>query len=125
MVLNTHSRLVRWAYFFGSVWEHDTTTLCQFFWRAFVFVPLGWLVIVAFFGFVIFSAGWFLLSYPKAFLLSMLLVIAPIAILWTSSYLLNLRDQLIVKRVRDSIFVQGLVALKGKLCPIIYFEEGG
>ena len=125
MILNPRSRLVRWAYLFSDVWEHETTTLCRFFWRAFVFIPLVWLSIVGGCGVVLVSAGMLLLSYPKAFLLGVLLVASITAILWTSSYLLNLHDRLIVKRVRDSIFAQGLMALKKKFCPIIYFEEGG
>ena len=121
MILNPRSRLVRWAYFFDDYTTWNSTTLFRFFWRAFVFLSLSWWCIFALCCMVVFSAGMLLFTYPKALFAGLLIIIATFAGLW---YLIHHRHRLIPKRIHESVFAQGLVALKRKLCPIIYFEEG-
>ena len=90
-----------------------------------MFVPLAWLLIIAAVGGVFFIIGKLLLEEPWAILLGMLTALAISAAFTGLIYLITHRHKLIPKRIQESVFAQGLVALKGKICPIIYFEENG
>ena len=121
MILNSRSRLTRWAYYFLDD-RPASTTLCRFFWLAFVSVPLVWLCIITVVGSLIYIMGVSLSKNPWAIVAALSLVLSAVAVFFGLVYLISHRHRLIPKRVRESVFAQGLVALKGRLCPIVYFE---
>ena len=132
MNLNPNSKLVRWAYFFssynntpGTYFGPRSTTLCAFFWRAFVFVPLAWLFI---FGLV----GAVLLAIWKTPLIT--LVYVGVLILWLVFLaILSIIFREIARFVRKGstisssstlgVAAAGVRSIKQKFCPIIRFEN--
>lgn len=125
MELKRNSRLVKWAYKFSDFGPPDSTTLCRFFWRAFVFMPLVWLFIVGSVGLVVGGIGvliWQnLLTTVKVagFLLSLVAVVGFVAYHvyyteWT---------EVTLNSINRSTFVQGVKAVKSKFCPIIYITR--
>lgn len=155
MKLRANSRLVRWAYSMFAFRLYDAyicradgrrewlgftkipphTTLCRFFWRAFVFVPLFWGVIVSACGavlwFLVEMADWQRVLTTAAQLT--LLIIGIVAVIYLIkrynrqiSVVLNpLSDKVecIQDTVTQSVFWQGVKTLRGKLCPLITIER--
>lgn len=122
MVLASRSRLVRWAYYLNDFGPPAQTSLCAFFWRAFVFMPLFWLLMT----FVVFSILFVICSvvYRNPGTFTALVLIGAIIIL-------ALRKSRTISRAVDNslycleqtVFWQGVKTVKGKFCPIIYFRE--
>lgn len=137
MVLSRRSRLARFAYFgpFGPMPRQ--TSLCAFFWRTFVFVPIFCAVVAALVGTLAVLIAGVVWNHRRlwpyaAFFVSLIVVISlsiiyedeieawherhprfgvPTPLFSAGTHALD--------AVRDSFFVQGLKTLKGKLCPII------
>lgn len=131
MKMNKDSRLYRWTYFLTYRYERPTqTTLCRFFWRAFVFMPLFWGAIVG--GL---SASLFLLaklSWLTKGIFPAILATAFLVYWLLNHYSRTVRDgarsfgykvEDVVEKVLKSVFWQGVKAVKGKFCPIIRFES--
>lgn len=144
MELNPKSRLVRFAYFFtpgdnhpNHTWGPKQTTLCAFFWRAFVLVPLAWLIIATWVGIAIFET----IKHP----LQALVVVMGAVILIGSTALIGIiqehfrkrkeleREQKLLDYVNGvqrptpdptafRVFLWWLKAKKRKFCPIIEFK---
>jgi hypothetical protein len=132
MILDHTSRLVRWTYvlnhsrryYTDGVWRRapHTTTLCRFFWRAFVLMPILWSSIL--FGFVHVSVlMWehlhqsFVVLSLIAAAIAMVLIIAGIGS--TIRYAVRKGTLPSMASIANSTFVQGLKAIKRKVCPII------
>lgn len=123
MVMNPKSKLARLAYWFAEDGPPPMTTLCAFFWRSFLCVPLAWAVIAATAGSLVFLVGLLAIEAPGAFfglVVGLLLFWFSFATL-KNSYRRTLQDM--YERITDSTFAQGVKAIKGKVCPIIYFRE--
>lgn len=138
MTLDRNSLLVRFAYsvFSSKEWHGNffsriplRTTLCAFFWRAFVLVPLTWLCIgcgLAFFvtaAFRVAKEYWHLELMVAALAISLTPVIF-IVIAVVHEYAENEEyvDNLFY-RLENSVFVQGAKSVKSKFCPIIEFTK--
>lgn len=124
--LKRDSRLARWAYFFDdSTLQPDgrfnkvppSTTLCALFWRAFVFVPLGVAVLVALLIFVLSAISHVIFTYPLRTLITLLCIAVIALFIRLVATLVSAKD-----RFADTLFVQGVKAVKGKFCPIIKFD---
>lgn len=134
MKLSRKSRLVKWAYlmppFEGPPYR---TSLCAFFWRAFVFVPLFWLSLVIIAGRLLFLYGKY---WRYSISVTVVVALVVFAIITACNAAERRRDAraeenwqrrraglepLPVRRYRlaDSVFWQGLKAVKGKVCPLI------
>ena len=135
--LSEQSKLVRWTYFLRDLNYNSSasiyskipaqTTLCRFFWRCFVFMPLFWCLPLAFLtlvGMVIYMA------YLDFGLLKMLLfsgaVTGGVALLFGSLYTARAVSRAssikaFKANIANSTFVQGLKAIKSKVCPILRF----
>jgi hypothetical protein len=100
MVLNKNSRLVRWTYLVIGDHVPVRTSLCMFFWRAFLITPI----------IVILVGVLFILASPG-------LVIA-----WCFERFFKRSSSKVINRIKNSVFVQGAATIKGKVCPIITFE---
>ena len=95
------------------------TSLCRFFWRSFLLVPILWVpmtivkLLMLVVGFVIGLAGFFpalpFLSASGAGI---------------SNFLDRTGDAICagVDAVRESTFVRGIKAIKGRVCPVIEFK---
>lgn len=108
MTLNRGSKLVRFAYYFADYGVPSQTSLCRFFWRAFVFVPLFWLLISTFISIVIFALYATTIA-TKGLLPLVLFGITGIV------YLLSTYSDVI----KNSVFIQGIKAMLEPYCPII------
>lgn len=92
------------------------TSLCRFFWRAFLIVPLVSVPVVICYGVV--AAGGLIgglisgIPFPKTNL-------------GVGKYLDKAADGIsnVVGAVLDSVFIKGLKAIKARVCPIITFED--
>ena len=126
MILNPKGKLVRWAYSFSEWGPPSATTLCAFFWRAFFFIPLAWTVIAGLVGGSLWLLGVF--AYHLPWLSLGIITVGVIAYFFSPrfknvSYKLEEKFDALEDTVRNSTFGQGVKAIKGKVCPIIYFEE--
>ena len=158
MILKQQSRLVRWTYFLRKTRKVDqystdghytgyelqkypiSTTLCRLFWRAFVFMPLFWLVVAVAIGWPTYELAKFVLNNTMAFLTALLMGVALFACItggialcgtyWNSIDRALLRGgraianglDHTVDAIEESVFWQGLKALKSKMCPIIRID---
>lgn len=124
MTLNLRSRLVRWTYYLTSKYDMpDTTTLCGFFWRAFVFMPLFWMLVVGGFGTILVAIVLHIILHPWQALNILGVAVLLVGVFLFGAWLYNVEwMEVTPAAVRDSVFVQGLKTLKGKMCPIIYFK---
>lgn len=135
MQLSEQSRLVRWTYFLRDRYYNPNTgkyskapaqtTLCRFFWRCFVFMPLFWVIVPGFpltiIGLAIHDFGiWNVLKFVVT-TLSVLLAIIGAVVVYNANWSKGIRAS-IRHATTDSVFVQGVKAVKGKLCPIITFR---
>ena len=129
MKLSRQSRLVRFAYFFSDFGPPNCTTLCAFFWRAFVLTPLVW------FG-VIFVLGVLIFHFAKFYYISVPVTVTAVAMFfavarWVDGSKRKRREReyarergeqvppTVRERIADSVFWQGLKTVKGKVCPLI------
>lgn len=140
MTLRRTSRLVRWAYWMEIEKIPPQTTLCAFFWRAFLFAPLFALCITVTIGNMLFWIGkgvlWLILYFnltallhfiggTVAVLLSMALLVGVVfALVFSAEWVgrrpvIEQRRESMKQRVRNSVFVQGAKSIKGKFCPLI------
>lgn len=123
MELSPSSRLVRFAYFFKSYGPPTSTTLCAFFWRAFVIIPLIWTLIVVGAGSILYGLGRGTWLHPYIMLVSVLTIGLVILIAF---YVDDKEDPFhvfrAIDRVEASTFYQGLKALKSKVCPVIWIR---
>lgn len=143
MELKRDGKLARWAYFFDQSGYRDgdyfgnvphQTSLCALFWRAFVGVPLLMLVHLFIVVTILFLIGMAVWHYwhTIAWVAAALLIAALLTLLisWVLHRTLDATPgdaaEILVERIADSVFVQGLKAVKGKMCPIIKFtsDEG-
>lgn len=132
MNLNPNSKLVRWAYFFssynntpGTYFGPRSTTLCAFFWRAFVIVPLVWLLLLSLMGAVL----WVTWQTPMVVALYVGVIVLWF-ILWA---ILSIIIGAITRFVRKGstisssstlgVAAAGVRSIKQKFCPIIRFEN--
>lgn len=148
MKLNKSGKLYRWTYFLSSKEFHhgtshfdlnlnqyiqdtpsyyskgpDQTSLCSFFWRCFVWMPLFWLIVLT--TIVMFSYAVGALTWRTRGILPLL-----VGIVVGTLYLIERKKKVIGYWVEDtgdrlgeSVFVQGLMTIKGKFCPLIRFED--
>lgn len=136
MVLNSKSWLVRWAYsLYGPAPEErygpPTTTLCAFFWRAFVFVPLTWAAIVGLICLILYSFYMELMimaSIVGAIIVPFLLLIdGDLLTGWFDKWRWDKWEEDNLNRQRQpsvlNVFLDGIVAFKSKFCLIIYFKS--
>lgn len=120
MTLNSDSRLVRFAY----SWPPDSyvpvkTTLCRFFWRTFVFMPLAYAIMI---GLPVTMTLMFAYETPKAFLTIVLGLIWSVVLISSNADVIENRFEAIRDRVAPTVFWQGVKSLKSKVCPIIRFD---
>lgn len=134
MQLYPKSKLVRWTYLLRERkydWDdHVTrkypkqTTLCRFFWRAFVFMPLFWLGITGVFGFILVMTYKVFIEDPWSFLLGVGIVVGILGGLLLVAVICSTEWRKVTpKAIRESVFVQGVKSVKDKFCPVIRFEE--
>lgn len=166
MELRADSKLVKWAYFFGrkrqinwrvsrtdqwgtydgyeytDVRYPKSTTLCRFFWRAFVFMPIFWLVVGGGASILLWKLLLLILANLPMFLSIVLCAALTMASIFLAhrfgpDYILRpageaaekafdaTRDRVnrTVDRIEESVFWQGLMALKSKICPIITIKS--
>lgn len=141
MTLNPNSPLVKWTYFLRETETHykytgegieveqarvpRVTTLCRFFWRAFVFMPLFWLLISSAVLGLVYGVLYFAWTYTTV---ALSVVLGTVALglflfyLQKHSSKIDLITSNACDLVMESTFVQGLKTVKGKFCPIITFE---
>lgn len=138
MTLAKESRLVRWAY-----WMEDDkkvperTTLCAFFWRAFFYSPLivvAALVCVACLVVMLGRVAWWLIWYfnlvelakfVRLMIAVVVLSVAVIGIVAGISFVAKKAAEPVKplgRRLRDSVFMQGVKSIKSKFCPLIELE---
>ena len=136
--LNEQSKLVRWPNFLrsSSTYKAETgkwsktpaqTTLCRFFWRCFVFMPLFWLLVTGtptgILALAIHDFG--ILTILKYFSGAVLGILATTGVVagyradWSRGVRATVRDS--IKSAGNSTFVQGAKAIKSKVCPIVRF----
>lgn len=124
MVIHRNGWLYRWTYLLSSSWSRpDQISLCSFFWRAFLWMPLFWLTVGS--GAALVLAGvWFILRHR------MFWIALPWALVWALFMYITRKDGPanikladFTKQVKSSVFWQGLKAVKGRFCPIIRFED--
>jgi hypothetical protein len=123
MKLQRQSKLVRWAYSFDG--KHDVpsyTSLCAFFWRAFVFVPLGWASIVGIVLFVIVMLVGGAWQHPRTAILVTTFMVVFTGLV-VNDKAINRKFRGIGDSIEESVFWQGLVATKSKFCPLIEIES--
>ena len=111
MTLDKMSKLVRWTYVLAHSVPRQTT-LCRFFWRAFVFMPLFWAMAGGAVGAFVYES---ILS--KGIL--PLLVVGVLAGVTGLVYILINVVPSIKDYVKESTFVAGIKAVKSKFCPIV------
>ena len=122
MELKSDGKLVRWAYKFSD-YTPETTTLCRFFWRAFVLVPLAWAVILGGVGGILGMMIVLFLENPLRFLLIVGGIISGLALLIGGIWSWNLPwSEITPASIKDSTFVQGAKTIKSKFCPIIHIR---
>lgn len=153
MVLNRDSKLVKFSYllyknkyryhpdapydaYYGAKWWHTnipaTTSLCAFFWRTFVFMPLLTAGSVAIAAGIIGGVGLFIYRYPFDFLAISGIVLTTLVIVFGAAHATRTKTAKRIaskakKRMLDPIIyastwrvlVEGVKAIKGKVCPII------
>lgn len=120
MELSPSSRLVRFAYFFKSYGPPTSTTLCAFFWRAFVIIPLIWTLIVVGAGSILYGLGRGTWLHPWIMLITVItlcLIVLFATYVEEADHIINAID-----RIEASTFYQGLKSLKSKMCPVIWIR---
>jgi hypothetical protein len=119
MTLRSDSKLVRWAYFFSS-YPPKHTTLCAFFWRAFVSIPLAWLGMGLLVTFILYVVGYGMFyQAPLASLIVTLSIIWGVIVPGNYQKTLNATLKRALDRADEMVFMQGVKAFKSKFCPII------
>lgn len=132
MNLNPNSKLVRWAYFFsssmntpGTYFGPRSTTLCAFFWRAFVIVPLVWLFIFGLVGAIlwaIWQAPLVAATYVGVIVLY-LVFLAILPIIFGEIARFVRKGSTISSSSTLGVAAAGVRSIKQKFCPIIRFEN--
>lgn len=125
MVLDRKSLLVRWTYKF-SEYPPDHTTLCRFFWRCFVWMPLAWAAICG--GGGVLLACFIIANLDTHWLFG---AGVAVAVLGTVGFMFGVENYAPkVKRfvrhtaqdVTASVVWQGAKAVKSRICPLIWIE---
>lgn len=132
MNLNPNSNLVRWAYFFssynntpGNYFGPRSTTLCAFFWRAFVLVPLVWLFLFSLIGaffWAIWQAPLVAATYVGVIVLY-LVFLAILPIIFGKIARFTKKGSTISSSSTLGVAAAGVRSIKQKFCPIIRFEN--
>lgn len=116
MQINRRSKLVRFSYLIRPEGIPSRTTLCAFFWRTFVGMPILLATVLALLVYV----GWSIYHYPlpwAGYTSVILLICGSFAF---CDYLTNKVKH---GNLGNSTFVQGVKTIKGKVCPIITFVD--
>lgn len=108
MTLNRGSKLVRFAYYFADFGVPSQTSLCRFFWRAFVFMPLAWIGIVGIVCLLLFMLTMLTWSTKG---------VAPVAIVVIAFVVAYVAEHFTT--IKNSTFIQGIKSLMEPYCPII------
>ena len=117
MTLNRESWLVKWTYLMtSSGYPPKKTTLCRFFWRCFVFMPLFATLVLGFLGGILYQS--WQNPIPTAIVVAAVIVIF-LGCVVGSMVQEKLAYSTLPQQISQSVFVQGLKAVKGKFCPII------
>ena len=118
MTLHPESRLVRWTYFPNKLFRYPKhTTLCRFFWRAFVLMPLCWVLI----GIFITGFGIAIWEHLTTFSLAFVCILATIGLSGGLCALIHTDwGTVTINSVKESTLFQGLKTVKGRFCPIIH-----
>lgn len=125
MNISRNSLLYKWAYTFTDSWSKpDQTTLCAFFWRAFLFVPLGFLAMITIGSAFLIEVIITYKENPTDFFLVVGLAVGVVLVAIFVTSIPAIADS-ISNRLEDSewVFVKGLTSLKKKFCPIIRFKD--
>lgn len=146
MELDPKSKLVRFAYFLRTKegqpiydqegWIADmnytnvprTTTLCAFFWRTFVFMPLFWLVSVVGGGGLLSVFIYNIVKDPGAFFVAAGIILAILIIVACVMSLPAIFKALKTAATDTTVTpvkvaVEGIKTFKSKFCPIITFTS--
>ena len=124
MELKTNSRLVQWAYFLRDGDPPNTTTLCRFFWRAFVFVPIYWLVMATALGCSVALLVIMVWANLHVIMWGGVVLTAFFSLVYGGYILLCAQlGKVPPTSIENSTFVQGAKTIKSKFCPIIYLVE--
>lgn len=141
MNLKLDSRLVRFAYFFARRDHHPSagyvkkTSLCAFFWRCFVFVPLFWILLASALGVSIYEVGKNFTDFLMGAAIITVVVGAGLGIAFLIEYVqkkINARRYkaeqdrwagIVKEPTASSLFFDWVTAKKRKVCPIITFKE--
>lgn len=130
MVLERHSRIVRWAYLHDKD-VPERTSLCAIFWRSVLWTPLGlfckvaitiwtigWLMWLAFLAF-----DWAITNWPTTLriltvvFLGAVLVVGCVVATRITSWLRT--QERPIRAIKESPIYQGAVAVKSKVCPLV------
>lgn len=119
MRLDATSRLVRWTYYFNTGHRPPArTSLCAFFWRGFVLMPAAIaFVVIGVLG--ILNIVW---QNKCEFAMAVVFFLSIGVFIWSVSKLGERAKTRRLARVQPStpsVFVQGVIAIKLKVCPII------
>ena len=123
MKLNRTGFLYRWTYLLSNKWDKPyQVSLCSFFWRCFVWMPLFWLLILS-----VVAAFLFLSWESKGLLPLAITTIFCLIVLGVKCHSkvvkyfpkVSERTGTVRGKIKQSFFWQGLKTIKGKMCPII------
>lgn len=122
MKLHKRSWLVRWTYFL-SYETPPCTTLCAIFWRAFVVMPLYWLMISV----AVVGTGSFMFVIVRASIhqpaISIPVIIVVSGYIYVCSTSVERKIGELRGRIEYSVFWQGARSLKERYCPIVTIED--
>jgi hypothetical protein len=129
MVVARDSRLVRWAYFLESRKPYQTS-LCALFWRTVLWTPMKVCAMVGGLGMILFVLfKGLLLAFAHAAVLGKFAVVGVIVAgigIWLFKPKRSGEDARAkrvatraVDAIENSIIVQGAMAVKSKICPLI------
>lgn len=128
MVVSRQSRLVRWAYFLDSrTPEH--TSLCALFWRTVLITPLKICMIIG--GAISITFLLAMLGY-EGFLNAALVgkvAVVTLPVVGICYWLFKPRGHLdapakrAIEAITESVVVQGAIAVKSKICPLIELRQ--
>lgn len=139
--LKRDSRLARWAFWFETGKIHEShydndlkeyvctyrgkvpaqTSLCNLFWRVFLWAPLCVLVPVGIVGGMLFGFVIACIREPKIVLFSAAVFGAVLLLIWFST-IASRRGVTVMQAFKATLLYQGVKAVKDKFCPIIKFQ---
>lgn len=137
--LKRDSRLAKWAFWFetGTMHESDwdsgkgeyittyrgkvpkQTSLCNLFWRVFLFAPLCVAVPVGAVGALLFDIVLLTIHEPK----TVIIIASGLALIIFWAWICTLaKERNLRAAFKETLLYQGAKAVKGKFCPIIKFD---